>query len=125
MIRFLYAIWLIVKHRPFFNCPFCRGDGGYRDYYGEWCECSACYGHWEELYDFDIRCAQGRVPFWLWIRGKASIMAKLGEPATLTRIALCKIGLHRWMKYDVGGGDTDEMCAVCYTEKKKKRNPNE
>lgn len=72
-------LWLIARHRPFFTCPFCRGNGGAMSgyYEPEWCECSACWPRWEGLEDHGMKWFIGRMPLMDYLRAGSSIWAGL------------------------------------------------
>jgi hypothetical protein len=106
-------LWLVVKHRPLVKCPFCKGKGGeVSGYYEpEWCECHACYDHWEQLTDHGLRWFEGRLPVWEYLRARASIRFGLWYPARFRDLIRCKMGRHRWVD------EVDhsmQICCVCY-----------
>jgi hypothetical protein len=115
-------LWLIVKHRPFIICPFCKGKGGeVSGYYEpEWSECRACWHHWEDLEDHGLRWFAGRLPAWEYLRARASIWCGMWEVTRFRDLIRCKIGIHRWQRDD----DIEpglETCCVCYTARQDGR----
>lgn len=112
---FFRKAWLVVKHRPFFTCPFCRGDGGrmgYTDCGNEWSECSCCYDHWDDLSDHGLTWFEGRIPLWELVRSKVSIWCGLWYPLRLCTLFRCKVlRWHRWVDEPDHGV---RICACCW-----------
>lgn len=112
----LKRAWLIAKHRPIVTCPFCKGQGGSVDYWGEWCECRECWKHWSELDDCHLHWFIGRLPLWQWCKAKISMWAGFWFICGLVDVVRCKIGLHRWMnEFETEPGL--KICSVCYQHK--------
>lgn len=114
-------VWLVVRHRPLITCPFCKGAGGEMSgyYEPEWSECSACWGHWNDLEDHGIRWAVGRLPLWDYLRARASLWCGMWELTRFRDLIRCKLRIHRWMNED----DMEpglRICCVCYATKKQK-----
>jgi hypothetical protein len=113
--------WVVLKHRSFLVCPFCKGSGGeVSGYYEpEWSECATCFKHYEEFDDHGMQWFVGRLPLIAWIRAKASIRFGLWYSARFRDLLACKFGRHRWM--DEGpDGDSEKrlhICATCYRSK--------
>jgi hypothetical protein len=115
----LKKLFLILKHRSIFCCPFCKGHGGeVSGYYEpEWTECHCCYEHYDELNDHGMEWFVGRVPLWVWIRAKVSIRCEFWFCGTIRNCIRCRMGWHYWMdesRIEPGY----EVCACCYTARK-------
>lgn len=112
--RWLRIAWLIVRHRPFFKCPLCKGRGGESDYYGEWSECR-CWAYWNDLEDWGCEWFIGRAPFREWLRFKVSARSGL-PPCRVRDVIKCKLGWHRWVDMHTGNPPCGqgELCCLCY-----------
>lgn len=123
---FARDVWLILRRRPLLPCPFCKGKGGAVTGYEEpeWCECTTCYEHWDDLIDAGWGWFQGRIPVWTWVQSKLSIRAGLWYALPLIDLAKCKFGIHAWVN-----NDTTEpglrICARCWTHKTVEVGPME
>lgn len=106
MKTLLWRLWLIVRYRPFFTCPLCRGSGGGKDYWGEWIECQ-CYDHWCHLEDWGMEWFVGRVPLLRWPH--LWLLKKTGLHRSFIGWALCRLGWHRWKPLVDG-----RICTRCY-----------
>lgn len=112
-MMWLHKLFLVIKYRPFFRCPMCRGTGwSYISAYAEPFECSTCWDHWKELTDVHLDCFEGRIPLLSWIRCRISIRCGLWYEAKLINLLRCKLGLHRWVACE-----DDTFCATCYLPK--------
>lgn len=111
---FFYKIWLIIKHRSFFVCPWCKGTGGESDYFGEWCECSFCYEHFDELEDYGMNWFVGKVPLLRYITIKLQMAWGLPYPIRFRYILKCKLGFHNLDYNEDLYGETGAVCTCCY-----------
>lgn len=118
--EFAVKAWLVVRHRPFFTCPLCKGKGGaMQGYYEpEWSECSACYERWESLDDHGWTWFVGRLPLLDYLRCRASIRCGMWELTRFRDLIRCKLGIHRWHDDEAVG---KPICCVCYEVKGEKR----
>ncbi len=110
-------LWLVIKHRSFFRCPFCEGKGGAMSgyYEPEWSECHACHRHWDDLVDHGLGWVEGRLPLLEWLRAKVAIRCGIGFICRFREAAACKLGWHYWMDED----DIEpglKICCVCYED---------
>lgn len=108
--------WLVVKHRPFFICPFCKGDGGAMSgyYEPEWSECPECFDHWSDLVDHRATWFDGRMPLLKRIRAAVSIRAGLWYTARLRDVLSCRLKRHDWMTEAHLSEPGHRICGVCY-----------
>ncbi len=114
----IHRSWLILKHRPFFRCPFCEGKGGAMSgyYEPEWSECYECYRSWEPLVDCGVDWFEGRLALLDWIRAKAAQRCGIWQICGLRQLLACKLGWHRWMNEDAIQPGL-RICCICYRDK--------
>lgn len=105
-------LWLIIWHRPFVTCPFCKGRGGdvVGYYEPEWTECRECWDYWKDLDDWGLAWFAGRLPLLKFIQARASIWCGPPWPASLdergrSRAGITNVAVRLHQKPAASGGE--------------------